>query len=327
MRLHDIIRRHVVPVLCGTFFGCLPLGVLGNPNQARTDGFVTTDDGIKLYYVEMGAGNDVLVAPMAVYLEPHLLGALSTNRRVIFYDPRNRGRSDAAELDTVSLDRQVRDLENLRAELGLEKIALLGWSGLGMEMAVYTLRHPERVTRLVQMSPVPPAASIMHDLGDARNDQLDRTEVETLDARAKAGEFEDHPEVYCRLVNALTGPTNFVDTTLVREIPDVCAHENEWPRNLWPYFDVYLATFGDYDWRADLRDLDTPRLIIHGREDGIPLSGAKAWAAGFRQARLMVLSPSGHFPFIEQRETVIEAIEVFLQGAWPSGAREVASDP
>ena len=74
---------------------------------ARTEGFVTTVDGTKLYYIEKGSGPDVLIAPTALYLEPHLLEYLSTGRRVIFYDPRNRGRSDRADLSSISLDRQI----------------------------------------------------------------------------------------------------------------------------------------------------------------------------------------------------------------------------
>ncbi len=104
----------------------------------RTEGFVSTDDGTELYYVENGSGTDVLVAPVALYLEPHLLEDLAKSRRVIFYDPRNRGRSDSADLSSISLDRQIEDLESLRKALGIEK-----------------------------MSPVPPAASIMRESGDA----------------------------------------------------------------------------------------------------------------------------------------------------------------
>ena len=172
----------------------------GAPN-VRTEGFVTTDDGTKLFYVEKGSGPDVLVAPIALYLEPHLLENLSNIRRVIFYDPRNRGRSDSADLSSVSLDRQIEDLESLRQALGIEKMALLGWSGLGMEMAVYTLRHPDRVTRLIQMSPVPPAASIMRESGDARAEIVDRTALEALDRRGDEGEFDEVPEDYSRCVD------------------------------------------------------------------------------------------------------------------------------
>ena len=292
----------------------------------RIEGYVSTDDGTKLYYVEKGSGLDVLVAPVALYLEPHLLDELSDSRRVIFYDLRNRGQSDAADLSSVSLDRQIKDLEALRKNLGIEKMALLGWSGLGMEMAVYTLRHPDRVTRLIQMSPVPPAASIMQDSGDARAEMVDRIALEALDRRGDAGEFDEMPQEYCRLRNALTDPTNFVDTELAKQVPDVCVHENEWPKNLWPYFGALLPSFGDYDWRDDLLSLKTPRLIIHGREDGIPLEGAKAWVAGYPEARIIELSPSGHFPYIEKKDAVIAAIETFLGGEWPEHAVAIPAD-
>jgi pimeloyl-ACP methyl ester carboxylesterase len=63
--------------------------------------------------------------------------------------------------------------------------------------------------------------------------------------------------------------------------------------------------------------------VIHGREDGIPLAGARAWAAGYEQARLMIVSPAGHFPFIEQRDLVLGAIDEFLAGRWPAAAQRV----
>ncbi len=317
------MRRIGVVFLFGLAVG---LSQVASPAPfVRTEGYVSTDDGTGLYYVEKGSGPNVLVAPIALYLEPHLLEDLAKSRRVIFYDPRNRGRSDSADLSSVSLDRQIEDLESLRKKLGIEKMALLGWSGLGMEMAVYTLRHPDRVTRLIQMSPVPPAASIMRESGDARAEMGDQTALEALDSRGDAGEFDETPEEYCRLRNALTDPTNFVDTELAKKVPDVCVQENEWPKNLWPYFGALLPSFGDYDWRDDLQDLKIPRLVIHGREDGIPLSGAEAWVAGYPEARLLVLSPSGHFPYIEQKEAVLTAINTFLGGEWPQDAVAVSN--
>lgn len=291
-----------------------------------TEGFVSTNDGTRLYYVENGSGTDVLVAPVALYLQPHLLEDLAKSRRVIFYDPRNRGRSDSADLSSISLDRQIEDLESLRTKLGIEKMSLLGWSGLGMEMAVYTLRYPHRVTRLIQMSPVPPAASIMRESGDARAEMGDQAALQALDRRGDTGEFDETPEDYCRLRNVITDPTNFVDAELANQVPDTCVYENEWPKNLWPYFGALLPSFGDYDWRDELHDLKIPRLVIHGREDGIPLSGAEAWVMGYPEARLLVLSPSGHFPYIEQKEAVLTAINTFLDGEWPQAAIVIPSD-
>lgn len=297
-----------------------------HPHVGRTEGFVTVGDGVKLYYVEKGSGSEVLVAPAALYLEPLLLDDLSANRRVIFYDPRNRGQSDRTDLSSVSLDRQIEDLEELRIELGLEQMMLLGWSSFGLEMAVYSMRHPERVTRLVQISPIAPAASIVEQFGDTRVQQSDRLAIEALDRQADAGAFDESPEEYCRLRSKLTIPANFVNADLASLVPDDCKYPNEWPENRSPYFRAFFATFGEFDWRDDLNSLKIPRLIIHGREDGIPLEGAKAWAAGYADVRLLVLSPSGHFPFIEQKEAVIAAIETFLGGEWPRDAIVIPSD-
>jgi len=302
------------------------LQILAQPLVKRTEGFVTTSDGVRIFYVEKGSGSEVLVAPAALYLEPLLLDDLSTNRRVVLYDPRNRGRSDSAELSSVSLHRQIEDLEELRHKLGLEKMMLLGWSSYGLEMAVYAMRYPERVTHLVQISPLAPASALLKQFSDASDRRTDRRAIDALDRKSDAGEFDDSPEEYCRLRNALTIPHDFVNADLAKQVPDDCKYPNEWPKKRSSYFHAFFATFGDFDWRDDMDDLKIPRLIIHGREDRVPLEGGKAWAEGYTDARLIVVSPSGHFPFIEQKEWVLPAIETFLNGDWPQDAMVVQPD-
>lgn len=324
MRYFNAFYCAAVVCFVGGLFACTQ-NVAG-PISARTDGFVTTDDGVRLYYVEKGSGPDVLIAPLALYLEPHLLDRLSKKMRVVFYDPRNRGQSDRADLSSISLDRQIQDLEALRDALGIENMALLGWSAWGMEMAVYTLRHPDRITRLIQMSPIPPAASITREKGSERAEIIDRAALETLDRRNDAGEFVEIPDEFCRLRYAITDPASFADTRLAKMVPDICVHENEWRDNIQPYFGALFRSYGEYDLRDDLKALKIPRLIIHGLEDGIPLEGAEAWVAGHPEARLLILSPSGHLPYIEKKEAVIEAIESFLGGEWPKGAYSIRTE-
>jgi proline iminopeptidase len=220
----------------------------------------------------------------------------------------------------VSLERQIEDLEELRISLGIDRMQLLGWSTYGMEMAVYALRYPDRVSRLVQVSPLAPAAEIMEQHEDKRAEKMDRAAIARLEARFEAGEFDDSPEQYCRQLSALTTPASFVNAEFAALVPDDCDYPNEWPMNRSAYFRAFFATLGDFDWRDDLQELEVPRLIIHGREDGIPLAGAEAWAYGYDNARLIVVSPSGHFPFVEQKETVLADIETFLAGDWPDNA-------
>lgn len=287
------------------------------------EGFVTTNDSVRIYYKIVGEGAQAVVIPVGFYLEELLAPLAHPDRRLVFYDPRHRGRSGRGHLDSISLNRQVEDLDHLRASLGIEQMALIGWSGLGMEMAVYTMRHPDRVTRLVQVAAVPPTARIMRESGDARGTRQDTAAVAALDRRNEAGEFAADPAGYCRARRQLTNPSNFADTALAARVPDVCAHENEWPVHLWPYFGALLGSFGDDDWLDEVAALEVPRLVIHGREDGIPLAGARAWVEGFPNARLIVLSPAGHFPFLEQPGAFFAAVNTFLAGDWPAQAERI----
>lgn len=297
--------------------GCTTASPPSEPD--RREGFIETDDGVRLHYTSIGSGDDVVIIPVGFYLEDALAPLAKPGRRLLFYDPRCRGRSECSDLSVVSLDRQLSDLENLRAALRVDRFALLGFSGLGMEMAEYALRHPSRVERLVQVAPIPPSKAIMNAHGDRRNDRVDAAAVAALDVRIEAGEFEDDPERLCRLYGALTIGSNFADPARATLAPDVCVYENEWPKNLWPYFGALLPSFGDWDLTRRLDQLTMPRLVVHGLEDGMPLEGAEAWAEG-DSARLLVLSPAGHFPFLERPDLFFPAVDRFLDGEWPASA-------
>ena len=291
--------------------------------QAGREGYVTTDDSVRLYYRIVGDGAETVIVPVGLYLETLLAPLARPGRRLVFYDPRHRGRSGRGDLSRATLDRQIADLEQLRAALKIDRMAIIGWSGYGMEMAVYTIRHPDRVTRLVQVAPVPPAARIFAQAGgDRRAARTDTAALTALERRFRAGEFatDGGGAAYCRARERLTAPANFVDPTLVARVPDVCRWENEWPSNLGPYFDAFLPSLGDFDWRDQIARVSIPRLVIHGREDGIPLAGARAWVEGFPAARLLVLSPAGHFPMLERPAEFFAAVNAFLAGDWPSGA-------
>jgi pimeloyl-ACP methyl ester carboxylesterase len=121
------------------------------------EGYAVTEDSVRLWYRVVGEGNETVLVPVGLFHGTRLDG-LAKGRRVVLYDPRGRGRSDSVPPAKGSLVNQVRDIETIRRAVGAERVAVIGWSGLGMEMFVYALRHPDRVTRLVQLAPVPPRA-------------------------------------------------------------------------------------------------------------------------------------------------------------------------
>lgn len=287
------------------------------------EGFVTTEDGVRLYYRVVGDGEPTVIAPVALF-HADRLDPIARGRRLVLYDPRGRGRSDAVDTSEVSLEYQLRDLDAVREAVGAERVALIGWSGLGMELFVYAWRHPDRVTRLVQLAPVPPRQTpYMEQMVENRRARIDADALRDLRARRDAGEFEDDPAGLCRAQNRITGVANFADTAQFAATPDVCAFANEWPQNLGPYFQALLGSFGNFDWRSHLDSLTVPRLVIHGADDPIPLEGSREWVAGQPNARWIVVEGAGHWPHYEQPDVVLPAIDAFLSGRWPAEAVRV----
>lgn len=310
-------RLAVIAGVCSAMASCS-----GGPPPEK-EGFLTTGDGVRLYYRVVGNGAETIIAPLASIHATHL-DPLARGRRLVLYDPRGRGRSGRVEPARVSLEHQLSDLEAVRAEVGADKVSLIGWSGLGMELFVYTLRHPDRVDRLVQLAPVPPrrepyAEQMMQD----RDKRSDRELSAEIKRRLEAGEYKDRQAELCRDIARATNGSMFADPARAAEAPDLCQYEAEWPEYLWPYFDALLGSFGDFDWRARLAEVKTPRLVIHGAQDNIPLEGNREWVAGQVNARLLVVDNSGHWLLYEQPTLVLSAIDAFLSGVWPAGSEAI----
>lgn len=300
--------------------GSLGWGCGGAAPAVVREGFVTTADSVRVYYRVVGEGEETVVVPVATFFGDRL-DALALGRRLVLYDPRGRGRSDAVDSSQVSLEHQMVDLDAVRAAVGAGQVALIGWSGLGMELFVYTLRHPDRVTRLVQLAPVPPRQRRYVDQMIAdRMERVDSAALAAAEAQRARGDFVEDPAAECRASNRVTLPVSFADPATAAQVPDVCVYRNEWPANLGPYFRALLGSFGDYDWRSALPGVQVPRLVIHGAEDNIPLEGNQEWVMGQPNARLLVVPGAGHWPHFEQPEMVLSAIDTFLDGSWPTGS-------
>ena len=88
--------------LMGTQATAAVPSALLSAEQARavpvTESYATTPDGVRLYYRVAGSGHEVLIAPFALY-HGSALDRLAKGRRVVTYDPRGRGGSQAVKPD------------------------------------------------------------------------------------------------------------------------------------------------------------------------------------------------------------------------------------
>jgi proline iminopeptidase len=290
---------------------------------AGADEYVTTNPGVRLHYRVLGSGPDALVIPGESWWAGYA-HALARGRRVVVYDPRNRGRSDpVADVSSLGLEHDIHDLEALRRHLSLNRMTLVGWSYLGAMVALYAAEHPDRAAAVVQVGPLSPRRDPYWD--QYLKDQvarLDPEEQRQLAAMRDAGLPEREPKAYCQaywpaFVRATLGRPAAVPTAVPA---DLCDLANEWPQRIAVSLGKVVGGLGAWDWTSKARAVRARVLVVHGGRDNIPLESSREWARLLPDARLLVLDDSGHFPFAEQPQEFARAVDEFVSGGWPPGA-------
>lgn len=285
-----------------------------------SEAYAITADSVRLWYRVVGNGEETVMAPNALFHGTQL-DSLARNRRLVLFDTRGRGRSDTVPAAKISLAHNLRDVETIRRAVGAERVALIGWSGMGMELFVYALRNPDRVTRLVQLAPVAPRwVPYSQQMFQDRQRRTDTAAVRMLDERRARGEFANDPAALCREQARTFTPPTFGDTTTVRFAPDVCGNPTEWPDRIGAFFAAFLGSIEGFDWRDSLAAVTVPRLVIHGARDNTPRVGNEEWVVGQPNARFLLIPEAGHWPHYERPMLTLPAIARFLEGAWPDGA-------
>lgn len=274
----------------------------------------TTHDGTELSYRIQGEGEPLLVLPGGPMRDPVYLGdlgGLGAHRTLIVLDPRGTGDS-AVPADPASYrcDRQVADVEALRAHLGLERIDLLGHSGSGNLATLYAAAHPERIRSLVLVTPGGRAVGV-----GVTDEEWDKA------AEVFAGE-PWYPEARAAL-EAL-GP----DTPQWKAAPVVMPFAyGRWDeaarahaagvgeQTNWEAAQVFYGegAFDPETTRAALRALDAPVLVLAGEYDGGPTPAKAAEiAACFPHGEVVVQPGAGHFPWVDDAGAFVRPVAAFL---------------
>ena len=191
----------------GRFFlavGCVlplpPRGQQSVPPKVET-GYVTSSDGVRLYYAKVGSGSEIAILPGRLFTFPDFQ-RLAKGRTLIFYDMRNRGLSDAViDISKISLQHDTDDLEAIRAHFGIEKPDLIGFSYLGKIVVLYATQHPNHVNRIVQIGPgarkFGTKFSEALQAGD-ENKVPDPAEIKRMETLYNNGFAKDHPKEFAR---------------------------------------------------------------------------------------------------------------------------------
>ena len=292
-------------------------------------GYVTTDDGVRLFYRKVGGGSQIVIVPYGFTLF-HDFQSLAKGRTMIFYDMRDRGKSDeVTDPAKITIQKDVDDLEAVGKRFAADKISLIGESYLGMMVVLYATQHPQHVTRIVQIGPVSQKFGstypAQYTASDA-NQVPEPRELKRLDELEKSGYATTHPKDFCEQDWRVERTGLAGDSANAARAGDgYCEFPNEWPTQLEKHFDASISSIRELVISdADLAKVSMPVLTMHGTRDrDAPYGGGREWAATLSDARLVTVTGAAHFPWLDDPSLVFSSIDTFLRGQWPPAAEKI----
>jgi pimeloyl-ACP methyl ester carboxylesterase/DNA-binding winged helix-turn-helix (wHTH) protein len=259
-----------------------------SPKLRQEIQFCTATDGARIAYSLVGDGPPLVKAANWLnHLEydwqspiwSPFLHTLATRYRLVRYDERGNGLSDW-DVNDISFDAFVRDLESVVEASGLERFPLLGVSqGCAVSIA-YAVHHPERVTRLVLYGGYARGRK-------KRGSQAAIDEAEALYTLMRLGWGQENP-AFRQIFTSLF-------------IPGGSAEQMQWQNELQrnttsPENAVRIRkAMDDIDIEDLLARVNVPTLVLHRRHDAVaPFEEGRRMAAGIRGARFVALDGHNH---------------------------------
>jgi pimeloyl-ACP methyl ester carboxylesterase len=275
--------------------------------------FVTADDGVKLFYDEVGSGTPIVFVHEFAgdhrSWEPQLR-YFARSYRCIAYNARGYPPSDVPEDgEKYSQDRARDDIRSVLDALVIDKAHVVGLSMGGFATLHFGLNYPERALSLV-------VAGCGYGAQPDKREQF-QAEVEQTARNIESAGMMKAAESYA------LGPTRV-------------QFQNKDPRG-WAEFARLLAehsTTGSaltmrgvqkrrpslYDLVDRMKRLTVPTLIVTGDEDEPCLDPGLLMKRAIPSAGLVVLPQSGHTINLEEPDLFNQACEAFFHrvaaGRW-----------
>ncbi len=279
--------------------------------------FARGHDGIKLAYATSGAGTMLIkAATWLSHLEhdwtspvwSHLVQALSAHYTYVRYDERGCGLSDW-EVEDLSFESWVRDLETVLDALGVQRTAILGVSQGASIAIAYAARHPQRVSHLVLHGGYARGRLV-------RSDTLQqREEAETMAKLAELGWGKADP--------------SFRQFFTTQFIPSGTAEQHQWfneaertstsPANAARF----MREFDRIDVTALLPQIQCPTLVLHSTHDArVPFEEGRLLATLIPGANFVPIDSGNHLLLGSEKGWIqwIDAVREFLPAAASSAA-------
>ncbi len=289
--------------------------------------FITTTDTatgeeIRIAYSDYGKGKPVILLhgwPLSREMwEYQLSDLVNAGLRVIKYDRRGFGKS-SKPWDGYDYDSLTEDLRALIEQLDLRDVTLVGFSMGGGEVARYFGRYgSDRIAKAVFISAVTPYLSKTNDNPDGvdpsvfadMTDEIRKDRVGFLDGFGK--KFFG--------VNVISHPVSTPLLEYYRTLASFASARST---------EQCALSFAQTDFREDLKKIDVPVLIIHGKADKtVPIDASSDRTAKMIPGcQYLVYDDAPHGLFYTHKERLNKDLVSFINktSEAPTAARKAST--
>lgn len=285
-------------------------------SETACEKWISVKDG-SLYALKLGRGDPTIVLHGGPgmdhsYILPQLGQLLKNSCQLIFYDQRGCGESKGdIKADLIHMDQYIEDLEQVRLAFQLEKMNLIAHSWGGLIGICYASKYPERVNKLVLMNSYPTTSDGMRNFSQHVAKKIEPLTPKLQELALNPGFAEGEPHLtnkYYRTIFS-TYCANPQDSNKITLQLSKKAHQNGmWCAKLW---NTALLS-KPYDLTENLKKIRCPTLVVTGTCDPISEEITKEIHKNIDHSELVLLQDSGHFPFVEQPESLAKALYGFL---------------
>src|SRR6185437_12396804 len=227
------------------------------------------------------------------------------------YDQRGGGRSKTDDRTPVTWQTNVEDLDRVVTELRIDPLWLIGYSWGGLLAMLYAIeaaagRTKNHPSRMVLIDPAPVTRAFRRAFENEFSARQTSPEVAALrEQLAASGLRERDPDAYRQRAFELSVAGYFADPAAAHDLTPFRV-TGRVQQSVWD-------SLGDYNLLEPgaLGTVRIPALVVHGRQDPIPLASSEA-AAEALGARLVPIDGAGHVPYVEQPAALFAAIREFL---------------
>jgi proline iminopeptidase len=303
------------------------------PTQPASSETWLVESGIELAHFGVGEGRNVLIVhggPGMPFTQPMSgLAPLTDNFRFHYYDQRGCGEStrpidrfnsrnmyeNMLTLDrSLGLGAQIADIERIRQILGDDKLILIGHSWGGFLASLYAAEFPEHVEALILVAPantlVMPQPDSDSDLFVSVRAKLPTDQQLEFDKFMK--EYMDFNMLFQKSEADLVAMNERFGKYYVQVVDIPTRMPPQGKSGGWMVWAGYVSMGQRHDYRAALRNVTAPVLVIHGADDLQSEAASRMYTKAFPNAEFAVIENAGHFSFEEQPDEFTRVVKEFL---------------